>query len=217
MISRTRLLAVPFVLLAAPLAAQDKAPEVKYIVPTGAAATLPFSPAVRVGHMLYLSGQLGTDSTNRLVAGGIEAETRQTMLNIKRVLEANGSGMDRIMKETRRELPARPCRKQSGVDGVAGSKTLGAARMEAAAAGDRGRIGQLTGQKVAPPAATGNRYGDRIDQRLRVRVLRSLDDVGSQALLDHPSHVHDADSVAKRPRETQVVGDEEKAEPAALA
>ena len=83
-------------LLAAPLAAQ--APEVKYIVPTGAAATLPFSPAVRVGHMLYLSGQLGTDSTNRLVPGGIEAETRQTMTNIKRLLEANGSSMDRVVK-----------------------------------------------------------------------------------------------------------------------
>ncbi len=89
---------VAFLLLASPLAAQDKAPEVTYIVPTGAAATLPFSPAVRVGHMLYLSGQLGTDSTNRLVPGGIEAETRQTMTNIKRLLEANGSSMDRVVK-----------------------------------------------------------------------------------------------------------------------
>lgn len=89
---------VAFLLLAAPLAAQDKAPEVTYIVPTGAAATLPFSSAVKVGHMLYLSGQLGTDSTNKLVAGGIEAETRQTLTNIKRLLEANGSSMDRVVK-----------------------------------------------------------------------------------------------------------------------
>jgi 2-iminobutanoate/2-iminopropanoate deaminase len=89
-------LVASLLLLATPLAAQ--APEVKYIVPTGAAATLPFSPAVRVGHMLYLSGQLGTDSTNRLVPGGIEAETRQTMTNIKRLLEANGSSMDRVVK-----------------------------------------------------------------------------------------------------------------------
>lgn len=91
-------LSLPLLLLAAPLAAQDKAPEVKYIVPTGAAAALPFSSAVRVGHMLYLSGQLGTDSTSKLVAGGIEAETRQTMTNIKRLLEANGSSMDRVVK-----------------------------------------------------------------------------------------------------------------------
>ena len=46
-----------------PLAAQDK-PAVQWIAPSGpAAASLPFSPAVRVGNLLYLSGQLGTDST----------------------------------------------------------------------------------------------------------------------------------------------------------
>lgn len=83
---------------AAPLAAQDKAPEVKYLAPAGAAATLPFSPAVRVGHLLYLSGQLGTDSTNKVVPGGIEAETRQALSNIKRLLEANGSSMDQVVK-----------------------------------------------------------------------------------------------------------------------
>jgi reactive intermediate/imine deaminase len=48
--------------------------------------------------MLYLSGQLGTDSTGGLVAGGIEPETRQTMENIRAVLEANGSSMDRVVK-----------------------------------------------------------------------------------------------------------------------
>jgi 2-iminobutanoate/2-iminopropanoate deaminase len=81
-----------------PLAAQDK-PAVQYIVPSGAGgAGLPFSPAVRVGNLLYLSGQLGTDSTNKLVAGGIEAETRQVLTNIKRLLEANGSDMDHVVK-----------------------------------------------------------------------------------------------------------------------
>ena len=85
-------------LATAPLAAQGKPPEVKYILPTGAAATLPFSPAVRVDHMLYLAGQLGTDSTNKLAAGGIEAETRQALSNIKRLLEANGSDMDHVVK-----------------------------------------------------------------------------------------------------------------------
>lgn len=84
--------------LPAVLRAQDKPPEVKYIAPSGAASTLPFSPGVRVGHMLYLAGQLGTDSTNQLVPGGIEAETRQTLTNIKRFLDANGSGMDRVVR-----------------------------------------------------------------------------------------------------------------------
>lgn len=97
--NRTLLLpAAALVLAANPLRAQDRPPEVRYITPTGAAATLPFSPAVRVGHMLYLSGVLGTDSTNALVKGGIEAETRQAMLNIRKTLEANGSSMDRVVK-----------------------------------------------------------------------------------------------------------------------
>lgn len=60
----------------------------------------PFSPVVRVGDMLYLSGQIGTDSAGQLVAGGIEAETRQTMENIKRVLGQHGSSLDRVVKCT---------------------------------------------------------------------------------------------------------------------
>jgi 2-iminobutanoate/2-iminopropanoate deaminase len=97
-LTRTAVAALGLLAVSAPLSAQDKPPEVKYIVPTGAAATLPFSPAVRVGAMLYLAGQLGTDSTTRLVAGGIEAETRQALSNIKRLLEANGSDMDHVVK-----------------------------------------------------------------------------------------------------------------------
>ena len=60
----------------------------------------PFSPAVRVGDMLYLAGQIGTDSTGRLVPGGIQAETRQTMENIRDVLARTGSSMDRVVKCT---------------------------------------------------------------------------------------------------------------------
>jgi len=60
----------------------------------------PFSPAVRVGDMLYLAGQIGTDSTGRVVSGGIEAETRQAMTNIRDVLTRTGSSMDRVVKCT---------------------------------------------------------------------------------------------------------------------
>ena len=60
---------------------------------------LPFSDAVRVGDMLYLSGKIGTPPGEMvLVSGGIQQETRQTMENIKKVLEANGSSMDRVVK-----------------------------------------------------------------------------------------------------------------------
>ena len=86
------------VILAPALAAQDKPPMVQYIAPAGAAASLPFSPAVRVGGMLYLAGQLGTDSTGTLAPGGIAGETRQALSNIQRLLEANGSDMNHVVK-----------------------------------------------------------------------------------------------------------------------
>lgn len=60
----------------------------------------PFSPAVRVNGFLYLSGQIGTDSTGRLVPGGIQAETRQTLENIRALLHRSGSSMDRVVKCT---------------------------------------------------------------------------------------------------------------------
>ena len=61
---------------------------------------LPFSEAVRVGSMLYLSGAMGIDATGVLVPGGIEAETRQALANIRSVLERHGSSMDRVIKCT---------------------------------------------------------------------------------------------------------------------
>lgn len=60
----------------------------------------PFSEAVRVGEMLYLSGQIGLDAAGKLVPGGIADETRQTMDNIKAVLERHGSSLDKVVKAT---------------------------------------------------------------------------------------------------------------------
>ena len=68
---------------------------------TTASMNLPFSDAVRVGHLLFLSGQIGNVSgTTELVPGGIKAEARQTMEKIKTILEANGSSLDRVVKAT---------------------------------------------------------------------------------------------------------------------
>src|SRR6476619_1789013 len=76
-------------------------PSAQYLTPYGA-PTRPFSPAVRVGNMLYLSGQIGTAgaTATAVVHGGIDAETKQTMENIKDVLERTGSSMDRVVKCT---------------------------------------------------------------------------------------------------------------------
>lgn len=82
-------------------AAIPAAPEVEFLTPYGQ-PTRPFSPAVRVGNLLFLSGQIGTtaDAAGGLVAGGIEAETRQTMENIKDVLTRSGSSLDQVVKCT---------------------------------------------------------------------------------------------------------------------
>src|SRR6266498_982439 len=61
---------------------------------------LPFSAAVRVGRMLYLSGQIGIDASGKLVSGGISAETRQAMENIRAMLEQCGSSLDNVIKAT---------------------------------------------------------------------------------------------------------------------
>jgi 2-iminobutanoate/2-iminopropanoate deaminase len=61
---------------------------------------LPFSEAVRVGDMLYLSGQLGTDASGQLVAGGVVAETRQALGNIRDVLQRHGASLDDVVKCT---------------------------------------------------------------------------------------------------------------------
>jgi 2-iminobutanoate/2-iminopropanoate deaminase len=60
---------------------------------------LPFSESVEVGDLLLLSGQIGT-SNGKLVSGGVGAETRQTLANIRAVLERRGSSLDRIVKVT---------------------------------------------------------------------------------------------------------------------
>jgi reactive intermediate/imine deaminase len=87
-------------LAAAPAQSQDDAmkADIEFL---GGSANLPFSEAVRVGKTLYLSGQIGVDpETNKLVEGGIQPETRQTMTNIKNTVEKYGGSMDNVVKCT---------------------------------------------------------------------------------------------------------------------
>jgi 2-iminobutanoate/2-iminopropanoate deaminase len=61
----------------------------------------PYSVANRVGNLVYTAGQTGLDPlTNELVPGGIQAETRQVLTNIKNVLEAAGSSLEQVVKTT---------------------------------------------------------------------------------------------------------------------
>jgi len=62
---------------------------------------LPFSEAVRVGNLVYLSGQLGiVPGSMTLVPGGIKEEARQVLDNIKATLEAHGYSMRDVVKCT---------------------------------------------------------------------------------------------------------------------
>ncbi|MEP7227600.1 MAG: RidA family protein [Gemmatimonadales bacterium] len=80
-------------------AQQPRSPAAEFF-PMSGQRSLPFSEAVRVGDMLYLSGQLGTDSTGHLVPGGITPETRQALSNIAAALTRHGSSLARVVKCT---------------------------------------------------------------------------------------------------------------------
>ena len=62
----------------------------------------PYSQAVRVGDMLYTSGQIALkpDGSEEILEQGIEAQTRQVLENLRKVLEAGGSSLDSVVKTT---------------------------------------------------------------------------------------------------------------------
>ena len=60
----------------------------------------PFSESVRVGDLLFISGQVGVDENDELVEGGIVAETRQIMSNIGGALKRRGLGFSDVVKCT---------------------------------------------------------------------------------------------------------------------
>src|SRR5438128_1269430 len=88
---------VAALLWASTAAAQDH----QVINPPGTAVGLPFSSAVRVGNLLYLSGAIGNvPGTRQLADTGITGQTRQAFENIKTVLAAAGSSLERVVKCT---------------------------------------------------------------------------------------------------------------------
>jgi 2-iminobutanoate/2-iminopropanoate deaminase len=61
----------------------------------------PYSAGVKVGNFVYTAGQLGIDpASGAFVEGGVEAETRQALQNLRAVLEAAGSCLENVIKTT---------------------------------------------------------------------------------------------------------------------
>lgn len=63
-------------------------------------ALRPLSPAVRAGDFVFVSGQVPVNADGEIVAGGIEAQTRQVMENIRAALALAGCGFDDVCKCT---------------------------------------------------------------------------------------------------------------------
>jgi reactive intermediate/imine deaminase len=88
-------------LFATTATAQDRKLVEHYSAASSSEQQLPFSDAVRVGNMLFLSGKLGNlPGTLDLAPGGIQGETRQTLENIKASLERAGSSLGEVVKCT---------------------------------------------------------------------------------------------------------------------
>ena len=61
---------------------------------------LPFSPAVRVGDLIFVSGQASVDATGKIVADTFEGEFRRSVENLRKVLETAGSDLQHVVQMT---------------------------------------------------------------------------------------------------------------------
>jgi len=68
--------------------------------PNAPGAIGPYSPAIRTGNMIFLSGQIPLDSAGKLVTGDIAAQTAQVMRNIGVLLMAAGAGFEHVVRTT---------------------------------------------------------------------------------------------------------------------
>lgn len=75
------------------------ATQLKLVTPPGAPTPVgPYSPAVVVGDLVYVSGQAGRDPATREIAPDIEAQTEQTLRNIEAILKGAGSSLSRVVR-----------------------------------------------------------------------------------------------------------------------
>jgi len=104
--SRVANLVFPFLLgaavvIAATMSAAPQTAGSKKPIFGGAKPLGPYTPGIDVGNFVFLSGQIGiSPATGKLIEGGVEAESRQAMENLGRVLKEAGLGYENVVKTT---------------------------------------------------------------------------------------------------------------------
>ncbi|XP_016105908.1 ribonuclease UK114-like isoform X1 [Sinocyclocheilus grahami] len=75
---------------------------IRKIIHTAAApaAIGPYSQAVLVDRTMYISGQIGMDVGGQLVAGGVQAQAKQALINMGEILKTAGCGYENVVKTT---------------------------------------------------------------------------------------------------------------------
>ena len=68
------------------------------IIPANVHQARGYSHAIKVGNIIYVSGQVGMGEDNKVAAGGFEAQAKQALENLKRVLEASGAYFKDVVK-----------------------------------------------------------------------------------------------------------------------
>jgi 2-iminobutanoate/2-iminopropanoate deaminase len=75
------------------------AQSIEYPVPAGVADShLPFSPAVKVGNLLFVSGQASVDEKGTIISDTFEKEFRRSLENVKKILAACGTDLSRVVQ-----------------------------------------------------------------------------------------------------------------------
>jgi 2-iminobutanoate/2-iminopropanoate deaminase len=73
--------------------------ELRLVTPPGAPTPVgPYSPAVVVGNLVFVSGQAGRDPATNQVAPDVETQTEQTLRNIETILRGAGSSLSRVVR-----------------------------------------------------------------------------------------------------------------------
>ena len=71
----------------------------KLVAPAGAPTPVgPYSPAVVVGNLVFVSGQAGRDPATNQIAPDVEAQTEQTLRNIETILKGAGSSLSQVVR-----------------------------------------------------------------------------------------------------------------------